>query len=102
MISVTTSDSSNSLSGLSSADDNADPAMYIERLKLLRARCGLDNAQLEKEPGDLKKGVPGTLLGSKSIDGAGSNSSISSTSSNGMVSALALPSFFSGIIIFLI
>ncbi|CAH1786978.1 unnamed protein product [Owenia fusiformis] len=48
---MSTSSSNGSIGGptASSTDSDINPQTYMERLKVLRARCGLDNAQFEEE-----------------------------------------------------
>ncbi len=90
---VPTSASSGSITSLGSAtsvDYDQKPAMYMERLKVLRARCGLDNPQSDgNKPAE---GSPVTNTEQPAMKHAasvpvklgGSTSSLSSNSSNGI------------------
>ena len=63
-------------------DSEVDANFYRERLMVLRARCGLDNAQVDVvAPYESMKS---NLLSSVKAQDSGSNSSLSSNSSTGM------------------
>ena len=86
------SGSSGSIEGsLSQGGDDVDPEVYRERLKVLRARLGLDNMPQAGDHhqmglGDHGSTVASALPLSKLVDSA--SSSLSSSSSSGIVCQL--------------
>lgn len=69
-------------------DSDFTPSGYMERLKVLRARCGLDNSHYDQDnmaANPVMPSVPANLMSNLPSKLDSASSSLSSSSSSGLV-----------------